>query len=254
MRLGRFGWTVIVGIVALAVLALVSWFFVLSPRLSQAADLQAEAEQLSMANLTLRNQYNRDVGLVTQAPAAARDAQALFETMPQQADLPAVLEQITAAALDAGIKPADVGLISTTVPQPVKVAKGDDSVPTGVALATMNTSISAVGTHEQVLAFIQNLQELNRAFLITGTSFETAPDPTTGKTEESVRLEGTMFVLASRLPDLVAEVSTLLVEGGQSVSPSPGATAPANAPASAPASAAPSAAPAASSTPVQLQP
>jgi hypothetical protein len=168
--------------------------------------------------------------------------------MPQQADLPAVLEQITAAALDAGIKPADVGLISTTVPQPVKVSKGDDSVPTGVALATMEASINAVGTHQQVLAFIQNLQELNRAFLITGTSYETTPDPTTGKTSESVRLQGTMFVLASHLPDLVAEVSALLVEGGQTVSPSAGAAAPASA------SAAPSPAPAVSSTPVQWQP
>ena len=50
--------------------------------------------------------------LADQAPAVAARAEALFRTMPQQADLPVVLNDITAAARDSGISPDGILAIS----------------------------------------------------------------------------------------------------------------------------------------------
>jgi Tfp pilus assembly protein PilO len=195
----------IVGIVALAAAA---WFLVLSPRLSEADEVAAQVEQAEMGNLQLRNRVNQARAQVAQAPAAAAEAQTLFATMPRAAELPTVLRQITEAAQDAGIDPAAIQVISTAVPTATGAAAEGAS---GVSLAEMDIGITVSGTRQSLLAFLDNLQALDRALLITATQVSGAAlnDPTAG---ESLTMRGTMFVLQSELPDLVAQVEQLIAE------------------------------------------
>jgi hypothetical protein len=230
MRIGRVRLTLIVGILALVVLGVAAWFGVLSPRLSEASKQSAQAEQLQTANLALLNQYNKSLDLAERAPQAAADAQALFETMPEQADLPLVLDQITNAATSAGIDPNAVTSITTSVPRALVAdateAGGDTtgdgasaastSGTAGINLAQMEIGVTAEGTRAQTLGFL-DLQHLDRATLVTSTQLADVPAVDGQQTDnENILVGGSMFVLQSRLPDLVAKVEVLLAEAGQS--------------------------------------
>lgn len=204
MRGNRVRNVTIVGVLGLLALMAIVWFFVLSPRLSSADEISAQADQLEMANLQLRNKVNQAQEQVKQAPAAAAEAQKLFATMPQAAELPTVLRQITDAAQRAGIGPADIQAISTTVPAATGAAGGADA--SGVSMATMNIGVTVSGSPQDLLKFVDNLQALDRALLITSTQESTETD--TGK--DSMQVQGRMFVLQSQLPDLVAQVEALM--------------------------------------------
>ena len=197
------------GLLGIIALAAFSWFLVLSPRLSKADEVALEVEQVEAANLQLRNRLNQTKDLVTEAPAAAAEAQVLFAKMPEAAQLPTVLRQITDAAERAGMKPDDVQVISTTVP----VAIGESSGAAGVGLASMQIDITVAGTRPQLLAFLDGLQELDRALLVDATQITAAPE-SAGKGGETLQAGGTMFVLQSALPDLVAQVEQLITEAG----------------------------------------
>lgn len=215
MRIGRVRLTLIGGLILLLGILAILWFVVLSPRLSKAAELNTQAAQLQTANLQLRNQYNKALDLAAQAPQAAADAQALFARMPQQAELPEVLDQIAAAATDAGIRPQNVQTVNASIPNPVGAAGAD---PAGIQLAQLELSVTALGKRDQSLGFLDNLQALDRALLVTSTQVTdaTSVDAQPGKgTDETVQVAGSMFVLQSQLPDLVATVEQLLAEAGQ---------------------------------------
>ncbi|MCX6431417.1 MAG: hypothetical protein NTX29_01050, partial [Actinobacteria bacterium] len=151
---------------------------------------------------------------------AAADAQALFATMPEQAELPAVLEQLTAAATDAGIKPQDIQTINAAIPNPIEAAA--DNSASGINLAQMEISVTAEGKRQESLAFLDNLQGLDRALLITSNRLANVPtaDAQPGSsTRESLQVVGQMFVLQSKLPDLVQKVNDLLAAAGRTTTP-----------------------------------
>lgn len=211
--------TTLLGALIVVALSAVAWFLVLSPRLSQASDINARTETVVAANLQLQNRYNQTIKQAASTTQAAADAQALFSTMPEEADLPTVLTQIAAAATDAGIKPNDISVISTTVP---RTAEGDGGSSrktgkeaTNVNLAQMDISLTVNGARKDLLRFLDNLQSLDRAILITSTELTATillgPDGKKIDTE-MIKVGGSMFVLKSKLPDLVANVERLLQE------------------------------------------
>lgn len=221
MRIGKVRLAQVIAIIAVLGVAAIAWFAVLSPRLATASELQQQAETLQTANLALRNQYNQALDQAEAAPAAAAEAQLLFAKMPQTAELPALLDQITAAATEAGIDPTAVTTLTTALPVPLTAEtdaaatkEGNDALQ-GVKLATMNINVTAEGSREQVLEFLDNLQGLDRALLVTGTT-DTAVEAELGETAdrdlESMQVAGEMFVLESKLPDLVATVEDLIAE------------------------------------------
>ena len=227
MRIGRVRLTQIGAVALLVILAAVAWFVVLSPRLSKASEVTAQVEQLQTANLSLQNQYNKALDQAAAAPQAAAEAQALFAKMPNDAELPAVIEQITAAATDAGIPANQVSTVNTGIPETAN-PKGNDPTAenaTGVQLATMEIGVTASGTREQVLAFVDNLQALDRALLVTATNVAVVPEgpdsPNAGKNLDTMQVGGPMFVLRSKLPDLVAEVERLIAEAQQNTTSAP---------------------------------
>jgi Tfp pilus assembly protein PilO len=205
----RVRFTVILGTLIIAALATVVWFLVLSPRMSQASDVETQVDQLGIANATLQARYHTVVKQAADAPALAAQAQTEFSKMPQQADLPAVITQLAAAATDAGITPEGIQVINTGLPNPVGAAE-PGAAPAGINLARMAISMTVKGTPAQVFEFATNLQGLDRALLMTSTNmtWERPPD---GPPQGVMQVQGTMFVLQSQLPDLVANVKELLV-------------------------------------------
>ena len=206
----RVRFTLILGLLIIGALTAGVWFLVLSPRMSQSSDIAAQSDQMGVSNATLQARYHTIVKQAADAPALAAQAQAEFSKMPQQADLPAVITQLTDAATKAGISADGIQVISTGLPAAVAPPTGESApATTGINLATMAISMTVKGTPAQVFEFTKNLQGLDRAFLVTGTNmtWERQPDkPVQG----IMQVQGTMFVLQSKLPDLVAQVKDLL--------------------------------------------
>ena len=215
--------TVLLCGLALLALAAAGWFFFLSPRLAEADSVRAEASQVEAANLQLQNRYNQTLHQTSSATQAATEAQALFSTMPEEADLPAVLTQISDAAKAAGIKAQDINVISTSVPKdltadPRKVKDSTSATAAtqqGASLAQMDISLTVNGERAQLLQFLTNLQALDRAVLVTSselTSTVVLDKAGHDLKQDSLKVTGSMFVLQSKLPDLVANVQKLLAE------------------------------------------
>lgn len=208
MRGNRVRNAVLIGLGILAVLTAVVWLFVLAPRLATAGEIEAQADDLANTNLALRGEYNQRLALARQAPQAAKDAVDLFTRMPTTAELPKVLTQITRAAARAGIAAGDVTTLRTGLP----VAIDAPAAPgvEGARLAQLPVEISATGTRPQVLRFLENLQQLDRAVLVASTDIA-SEDPA----RHTLSISGSLFILQSRLPDLVAQVEELLASAGQ---------------------------------------
>lgn len=200
---------ILLGTATLVVIGVLSWLFVLSPRLSQASDITAQTESVATANLALQGRYNQRLDMARQAPQAATDAVELFTTMPQQADLPDVLRQITDAASAAGIAPRDVTSIRTSVPVPLAIpapaGPGETAAPEGAQLAELPLEIAVKGPRKSLLAFVENIQALDRAVLIDSTNYNQSVGA-----QEMLTISGSLFMLESELPDLVAQVKDLL--------------------------------------------
>ena len=235
--------TIISAVSVLAVGGL-TWQFVLSPRMAEADSINTQAMDVETQNVMLMGRYNEAVTRAQKAPEVAAEAQALFAQMPQSAELPAVLDQVMNAATDAGIDEADVASLSTGIPQLIPESEGGVS---GVQLATMSISISAEGSAASTMDFLDNLQSLDRALLVnqasrtpnTDTEVDSDGEEKTkgneseesstdenaddGETpskkdllaalpDENLSTAGMMFVLESRLPDLVATVDQMLAD------------------------------------------
>jgi len=226
----------IIGAVVLVLVAAAGWFLSLSPRMSQADEITVQAEQLQMTNLQLQNRYNQTLTQAQSATQAAGEAQALFSTMPEEADLPKVLTQIADAATSAGIKPTDISTISTTIQRTVSGGPNNGQpaaagATPSINLAQMDINMTVAGKRPQLMKFLTNLQSLDRAMLIKSNELTTSVS-TDAKgnlvQQEMLKISGSMFVLKSELPDLVATVQKLLEAANAQ-----GATTPATAPGSA---------------------
>jgi hypothetical protein len=214
----------IIGIIGLLVLAAAAWFLLLGPRIDQANQLSAEAAQVELDNLKIQNRYNQTLDLVAAAPESAAAAQKLFSTMPEQAELPTVIRQIADAAQKAGIKTTDILALNAGVPVPIvtkgstATAEGKAAAQAGVNLATMDLVVSVAGDRPELLKFLDNLQSLDRAVLISATKFNQNVGDEKAKAKETLDVTGTMFVLQSKLPDLVAQVDALVAQAGKAAS------------------------------------
>lgn len=207
---------VIGAVVLVLAVAAAAWFLVLSPRIATTAELEQEAEQVQLSNNALTVRLAKIEQLTREAPQRAQEAQTLFAQMPETAQLPEVLTQISDAATAAGIGPDGITLITASIPvsvtDPAAGGASDASsaaTSLGVQLATMTIDVTVNGRPPQLQQFLTNLQSMDRTVLINSTA-ET--DATANPNENSLTVRGTMFVLESTLPDLVANAERVIAE------------------------------------------
>ncbi len=207
-------------ILVLIVLTIVGWLLVLMPRWATTEDLEARAADLELGQLTLTRR-ERDLNTLAQAlPATAASAQELFSAMPQTAELPALLNQLTSAATDAGIPAERIEVINTGIPESAVAqlettaegtaagATADSATRPDIQLATMRIDMTVIGTGAELDRFITNMQNLERSFVIEDITVVAGGLADEG--QESLTIAGTMFVLESPLPDLITEAERIV--------------------------------------------
>jgi len=215
MKLTRVRLTRVIATIFLIALVAVLWLFLLQPR---QADIESTRSDISDAQMMQQALVARDAelrSLLGDAPLVAREAQELFAALPRTAQLPELLDQITTAAINAGIPASDISVINTSIPTPISEADPRTAAlaeELGVDLAVIDIDLSVTGNDDEFLGFLTNLTSLERAFLVQSTSLATSRDNTGNQT---LSIAGRLFVLQSSLPDLVATVDELLAEAEQ---------------------------------------
>lgn len=201
--------------------AIAIWLVILSPRISTSVELKQQAIEVEQSNLLLAQRNREMLVMAKTAPAIVQEAQKLFSRMPESAQLPEVLRQITQAAVSSGISTRNIQMINATIPTSIttdaKLSPNETVASAnglGVNLATMKIEIAVSGSEQQRLNFLERLQKLNRGLLITSDSVTTDGVSTNTGT---LAVTGTMFVLESKLPDLVANAQTIINRALQQV-------------------------------------
>lgn len=207
--------TYLVGGALIALLTLLSWFFLVMPRMGESGEIgeqQAAAEAVNAKSAKEIVALNTlKVGLPTQRKVAS----ALALKFPATADEPTLFRAVVAAALKAGIPEKSIIAVGPSAPimgvgssgaklpaagsAPAKgpapeagaaaPVKGATPATGGQNLATMTISFNASGNYDQMVRMLQNLEGMRRSFLITQVNLASAE---AGKF--TVAVQGNMYV------------------------------------------------------------
>ena len=209
----------LIGTAVLLIFAIVGWLFVLSPRMSTAADIDEQTASVDVTNASRQHQLAELAKMKNEVPQAAERVQKLINRMPQEAELPKLFDDIVLAAKRAGISGNQISTITPSVPVPLDAASSTSTGTLSEAkslaqqanfdVAKLDVTMSVTGTVSQIRAFLSNLETLDRDLLVRETTITSA---ITGKSDRVATVTATAFVLQSQLPDLVKKVNELLAQ------------------------------------------
>lgn len=159
---------------ALAALA-GGYFLLVSPQNSKAAAVRTETEERDAQNAQLQSQIN----MLNKQKKALPEQQALLSRftglIPTNPALPRLVRALSDAADNAGVELVAIspklpewakGLNATTrVETPGKV-----NAPNGQVLVSIPVELKVAGEYSQVTQFFSELEEMNRALMVTGFS------------------------------------------------------------------------------------
>lgn len=196
MDLGSPTTSKVVGTLCLLALVALGWTFVVGPETSALSDARVQVDSTREQNTLLLQQLGQLQQQKTELRRTRVVAAELATKFPPTADQPGLFEQVTAAAVDAGIGPQGV---TTLAPTPPVIGAGTGGVTadppaagTGT-LATQDVSVSVTGTYDQTQRLLENLEHLARAYLITSVDLAGSGDDSTGTFTTSIT--GRMFVM-----------------------------------------------------------
>ena len=206
--------TKVIGGLVLFVLVVGGWFAVVNPRLSHISQIQSQISDEQAKDQSIQTQI---AGLERKKAALPQErliAAALQKRFPPTAAQPELFASIQQAAVRAGIPANAVSSVTPSAPTavvgtgtgvtppqaaPGVPASGAGAHPGSVTLstasggnvATMTVAVSVTGSIDQIHAFLSNLENMPRAYLIDSVSVTSAGKACT------VNITGTMFVMAA---------------------------------------------------------
>jgi type IV pilus assembly protein PilO len=151
--------TVVIGVLVMVLVIVAGWFFLIKPTSSKVSNLKKQAAEQEQTNEATRNQIAVLEGQKKQLPADEAELSKLAQRVPSSVELPSLLRQMQQAAEDSGV--TLVG-ITPTQPAPLTGANGIDAV--GITLVVK-------GGYAEVEEFDSTLENLSRAFLVSGFTF-----------------------------------------------------------------------------------
>lgn len=223
MRFNKIKETYLVGGVAIVLMALLSWFFLVSPRLAQASEIGEHRVAVEALNVKAAEQVTSLTTLKDGLVKERKVAAALAVKFPPTADQPTLFRQIVDAAAKAKIPETSITSLGPAAPimgTPSSGAKlpAAGAVPVGgnaagkaaasamaaQNMATMAVSFNAQGDFTQMVAMLKNLENLPRSFLITQVNLSTAD-----KGKFTIAVQGNMYVHRT-VPDPDAKVAVVV--------------------------------------------
>lgn len=218
--------TIVVGSLVLVAMIAASWFLVLSSRMAQPGEIDAQAAQVAVGTeQTLATVADLEVKKES-LPLARPYAEEIAKKFPATAAQPTLLTMVRQAALDAGISEPEISDLTPSVPvlgtavdgavtlpedqvaetpedpvaegeavEPVTPAAPAVPAANPGAVAAMTVTVSVTGSSEQLQRFMKKLEQMDRAYLVNQVTYGGGGDA--GALTLSVT--GSMFML----PELV---------------------------------------------------
>lgn len=169
------------GIAASILLFVLGFFLIVNPARNQAADIQARADSVEENNVLLANKLNQMKQQATEVPAKLEEIEAIQRKMPSEMKQPELVRAIEQEAQSAG-----VDLTSIAPATPVAV----EGSSTGTI--ALPVAVTADGRYANIKTFVDNLERLERAFLIQTVDVTVADEALDSFT---LSLQGSFFSL-----------------------------------------------------------
>ena len=240
MKLNKVKETYLIGGVAILLVALLSWFLLISPRMAQAAEIGERTAAVQQSNAKSEKEIATLTRLKEGLVKERKVAQALAKKFPPTADQATLFRQIISAATSAGIPEKNITALGPAAPilggastgaklpgggapaatdEKPAAATTATTAKTTQNLATMIVAFNAKGTFTQVVDMLKNLEDLPRSFLITQVNLSSAE-----KSEFTIAVQGNMYVHRA-IPDPETKATPApaptLAPGVTTVTPTP---------------------------------
>lgn len=231
------------GVIASLLLALIGWMVVVSPRMQAVAQTREEAVELDSQSLIVMGQVRTLQQQAKELPEQIAALERIQQRIPSAVDVPALLRDIQSAARMHNVKvdsltPGELTVFSTMTegtttgsatsssgdpvatpdstapaPQASPSEMGQGSLPEGVGLSYVPINITATGNFNNLQAFTDSIEQLQRAYLVTGVKLArsqgttAATTTTTSATSDqlAMTLDTRVFVANDRLRNLPAQ-------------------------------------------------
>ena len=186
-------------VVIVAILA-ASWFLLVSPKRSDAAELRSQATKQQASNDALVQQLRELKAQSLDLPKQKAQLAIFAKEIPNNPALPSLVRDLTAAGKKVGItivsmKPGTPTAVAAPVPvAPVATTSTTDSTtadgttppapaaaaPAAPSLYIVPLSVDISGSYFEVEQFVNKLEGLQRRFLLTGFTLKTNDAVTAG--------------------------------------------------------------------------
>jgi type IV pilus assembly protein PilO len=224
-------WSLLTAVLIVAILA-ASWFLLVAPKRSDAAELRGKAVQEQAANDALVVQLNQLKAQSLDLPKKKAELAVLGTQIPNNPALPTLVRSLTAAGKKVGVSvlamkpgtPAAAAVAAPTAPVAPPPATTDGTAtdgaattttpaavaPTAAPLYVVPLSLTVNGSYFEVEQFIGQLENLKRKFLLTG--FVLTPVTSSGTTTEAapgslnLELSGQVFLSPNVAPAAATSV------------------------------------------------
>jgi hypothetical protein len=193
MNLRSLGAAKVLGAASLVLVSGVGWNFVLGPVTSSLAGVHDETRSALAQNDLLELQLLELKDQSGHIDVTRRTAGALAAKFPPTADQPGLFGQVTAAAAAAGIRPQDVTAVTPTPPTFGTDPAGSVTTPPAGErfLARQTVTISVEGSYLATRRLLSNLEEIPRAFAVSGLTVGAGATPSA----YTATITGNMFVM-----------------------------------------------------------
>lgn len=187
-------WSVLTGVLVVAVLA-AGWFLLISPKRAEAADLRQQAADQQQATRVLKNKLAVLQEQAKELPKKQAELAAVTAKLPSDPAQPALLRALAAAADAAGVDLVSVtpsALTAVTTPAattstaPSTSTSDAPSVTTpttaggttsGGTLMAMPVALTVFGGYFEMEQYVAALEDLPRAFRVTGLTLTPGASP-----------------------------------------------------------------------------
>jgi Tfp pilus assembly protein PilO len=220
------------GILTALLLAALSWTFIVGPRMQAVAQTREQAIELDDQATLITAQAHQLQVQAQSLPEQIRALQRIQRKIPSSVDVPALLRDIQRTAKDTEVTiitltPGQITVFSVEEPEPVTTQDstsdeaqpspdptqvkpeptptdlGQGKLPQGVGLSYVPLTIVANGAFSDLQRFTARVENLQRAFLITGVQLARATgEDTKGVNPLQMTLDTHVFVANDRLRDL----------------------------------------------------
>ena len=214
-------WTALTAVAVLAIVA-AGWLLLVSPKRSEAAELRSQRQSQDQQNELLRTQIARLVEQSKDLPEQQSTLKGIRRQLPANPALPELIRALNKAATSSG---ATLESLAPKTPEAVGAASpsaGSTAPATSAELVAIPVTITASGKFYEVEQLLNKLEELERAFLVTGFDV-TNPEAEQGGTTLALTLEGRVFVAPSTDESATAGTAGSTSAGASATGTSPAA-------------------------------